>query len=1120
MRNLIRPLAVALCAPTLYLAAMREAAAAPPAPPAELLAAYRGDAELTSVCFVDPERGWTVGDHGVILSTRDAGLHWTAQESGLDCRLRSVFFLTPEQGWIVGGYYDPFVHRSRGVLLSTTDGGTTWRLEPTPLLPALRKIRMRTAQEGWAIGDPSPLAPSGLHFTRDGGKTWSAAGGHVPAGITAGDFTTVADGRRTRHTGFVADAAGRVVALNDKFLAATPTEELEPQTVRDLELRRDGSGWLVGDSGVVAPLDGDSWDLSLQPLGDDGWQVDWRAVALHDAHVWAVGSPGSVVLHSADDGRNWQSLSTGQALPLNDVMFVDAEHGFAVGALGTILATVDGGRTWQRQSYGDRRAALWTCFADAQAMPLELISKSCSDDGYRTVATLLCRRDLEPGADRSIATFDRTTAALSAAGISATDHAWSFPTRQAGLHPDGRELLSWWGEGDVKLGFQAVQAKLVLQLRMWRPDVVLTHAPSPRGELPTDQALHELVLQAVELAADPAAFPEQITKLGLAPWQAKKAFGYEPNQLQGTASVKTSDLLTRLAVPLDEFCAPSRALLFDRRTPPLSTMAVRMAMNRAASAAPERDLFAGITLPAGGDARRGVGGINGDTIDKMRRAGDRRRTLDAILIQKRGGVGGDFAARLRDVTAGLDDVAAGRAVFELAETFRQSGLWEAAREADEYLLTRWPQHPASEAALHRLMHYLASSEADHRLRRALVHTGDEQTTAAASQSASQSAPQSAPSPAAVRHPPTTLAQVESGSNLPQAATTAPNDRLDLLNITLAQSPPTITSSPIVPTPAARLLGRRVEPLPTATPAPREVAGDATASLAPTASNDAKAGLIGYLGDVERRKKCIALGAYFENRDPVGHADPSILFALAAARRKLGQTAEAESFYKHFVASHAEDAWWECAAAEATLKAGGGVSTKRRHRSLAAAERPHLDGKLDDTLWKTATTLELKSPMEDDEAWPAAAMIAHDDEYLYLAVRCKRTPDAVVPAPTGPRQRDADLAPHDRVDFLLDLDRDYSTYYKLTVDRRGWTAESCWDDKSWDPQWFVASGGDETTWTTEIAIPWSELCQERPRAGDVWALGVQRIVPTTGLQSWTGPASVRVRPEGFGHLTFE
>lgn len=1117
MRNLIRPLAVTLSVLTLYLGAVSEAAAAPAAAPPEVLAAWRSDAELTSVCFVDRERGWTVGDHGVVLHTRDAGLHWTAQDSGLDCRLRSVFFLTPEHGWIVGGYYDPFVHRSRGVLLSTADGGTTWKLEPTPLLPALRKIRMRTAQEGWAIGDPTPLVPSGLHVTRDGGKTWSAAGGHAPAGLTAGDVTTTADGHRTRHTGFVADAAGRVVALNDRFLAATPTEELEPQTVRDLKLRSDGSGWLVGDSGVVAPLDGDSWDLGLQPLDDCGWQVDWRAVALHDSKVWVVGSPGSVVLHSPDDGDSWQLLSTGQALPLNDATFVDGQHGFAVGALGTILATTDGGRTWQRQSYGDRRAALWTCFADAHALPLELVAKSCSDDGYRAVATLLCRRDFEPGADRTVAAFDRTADALSAVGISATDFAWSFPTRQAGLQPAGRELLAWWGEGDVKVGFEAVQAKLVLQLRMWRPDVVLTHAPSPRGELPTDQALHELVLQAVELAADPAAFPEQINTLGLAPWQAKKAFGYEPNQMQGTASVKTSDVLTRLAVPLDEFCAPSRGLLYDRRTPPQPTMAVRMAMNRAASAAPERDLFAGITLPAGGDARRGVGGVNGDTIAKMRRAAERRRGLEGILIQKQGGVGVDFAARLRDATVGLDDAAAGRAVFDLAETFRQSGLWEAAREADEYLLTRWPQHAASEAVLHRLTHYLASSEADHRLRRAMIHTGDDSTAAAAPQQPSQ---QQAAQPAAARSPVTTLAQLESGAALPQAATAAPNDRLDLLNITLAQSAPTITNNPTMPTPAAMLLGRRTEPLPTSTPVTREPASVATASpVAPTVAN-ANTGLIGYVGDEERRKKCIALGAYFENRDPVGHADPSILFALAAARRKLGQTAEAESFYKHFVASHPEDAWWESAAAESTLKAGGGASTKRRHRSLAATERPHLDGKLDDALWKTATPLTLTSPMDDDAAWPASALIAHDDEYFYLAVRCKRTPDAPIPAPTGPRQRDADLAQHDRVDFLLDLDRDYTTYYKLTVDRRGWTAESCWDDKSWDPEWFVAAGGDETTWTAEIAIPWSELCKERPRSGDVWALGVQRIAPTTGMQSWTAPAAVRVRPEGFGHLTFE
>ena len=41
------------------------------------------DAELTDVTFVDPDRGWAVGDRGVIWQTVDGGRHWTGFQGAL-----------------------------------------------------------------------------------------------------------------------------------------------------------------------------------------------------------------------------------------------------------------------------------------------------------------------------------------------------------------------------------------------------------------------------------------------------------------------------------------------------------------------------------------------------------------------------------------------------------------------------------------------------------------------------------------------------------------------------------------------------------------------------------------------------------------------------------------------------------------------------------------------------------------------------------------------------------------------------------------------------------------------------------------------------------------------------
>jgi hypothetical protein len=188
--------------------------------------------------------------------------------------------------------------------------------------------------------------------------------------------------------------------------------------------------------------------------------------------------------------------------------------------------------------------------------------------------------------------------------------------------------------------------------------------------------------------------------------------------------------------------------------------------------------------------------------------------------------------------------------------------------------------------------------------------------------------------------------------------------------------------------------------------------------------------------------------------------------------------------------------------------------------VVAAQKPKLDGQLDDLVWSQARPTELRSALLDDAAWPAVAMLAYDAEFLYLAVTCRKAPGVPYDNDPQPRPRDADLSGFDRVDIMLDVDRDWGTYYRLTLDHRGWTRESCWSDLSWNPDWYVASQNDDDTWTAEAAIPWAALAPAAPGHRDSWALGIQRTVPGVGFQSWTQPSSTSVVPEGFGYLLFE
>ncbi len=238
-------------------------------------------------------------------------------------------------------------------------------------------------------------------------------------------------------------------------------------------------------------------------------------------------------------------------------------------------------------------------------------------------------------------------------------------------------------------------------------------------------------------------------------------------------------------------------------------------------------------------------------------------------------------------------------------------------------------------------------------------------------------------------------------------------------------------------------------------------------------------------------------------------DPANNLSTLAARRQLGLNLHATKQL------------------EALLAGGGNPVLDDEHKLLtntapqrplaqckATAVRPLLDGKLDDECWKTATPVTTQSVA----GYPTEARFASDEKFLYVAVTCGHPEGKQVPK-VEKRGRDADLSGHDRVELMLDMDRDYQTYYRLRVDQRGAVAEDCWGDAGWNPRWFVATDSAATGWTAEVAIPWAELTGAPPSAGHVWAMNVVRVVPGAGVASWGGPSDAAPTPMAMGLMRF-
>ncbi len=437
------------------------------------------DARLNDLCFVDAQHGWAVGDRGVILHTDD-GRQWLPQASGVSYPLRAVRFLNEQIGWAAGGFAHPYTHASTGVLLTTRDGGQTWTPTPKFELPALRRLGFFDAQHGWAIGCPSALYPSGVFATDDGGRSWRPLPGGNTRGWLAADFIN-------SRTGALAGRSESLASVNRGAIEAARSAGLGLRSLAGIRLERSGFGWFAGDGGwvqVTADL-GATWQAPPGELPPVARNFDFAALAVRGPKCWIAGTPGTRVFYTPDAGRTWTASPTGVTVPLRAIAFADDQHGWAVGDLGTILATADGGQTWQRQGNGNTRAALLGLFAEPDDVPLELIARLSAGEGYLSVVDVLGRRDIEVVPRDCVPLADRLHEAVVGAGGSGADVAWQFPLRQAGLRLPSRQIVEAWDRVNDGRGLETLQAHLVRQIRLWRPEVIVTcDAGGKRGQSP------------------------------------------------------------------------------------------------------------------------------------------------------------------------------------------------------------------------------------------------------------------------------------------------------------------------------------------------------------------------------------------------------------------------------------------------------------------------------------------------------------------------------------------------------------------------------------------------------------------------------------------------------------
>ena len=176
-------------------------------------------------------------------------------------------------------------------------------------------------------------------------------------------------------------------------------------------------------------------------------------------------------------------------------------------------------------------------------------------------------------------------------------------------------------------------------------------------------------------------------------------------------------------------------------------------------------------------------------------------------------------------------------------------------------------------------------------------------------------------------------------------------------------------------------------------------------------------------------------------------------------------------------------------------------------------RPFLDGVRDSEGWSEGPQVTLRDPW-GEHGGVTEMYFMQDDEFVYVFCQVAESFSGETVSVSNERRYDSVKEEQEQVRLRIDLDRDYATWFEFVWNRQGETSDRCNDLLVWNPNWYVAVKENGGSWSTEIAIPKSELIADssNPNAGvaldstsRVWALNAIHIQP--GKSTRTIPPAV-------------
>ncbi len=280
--------------------------------------------------FTDTLNGWASGDSGIILHTSDGGTNWEIQPAGIDYFVEDISFINKRLGWGIANDYRYY----RSYVLKTTNGGVNWDSSPYPdSTIILSTVYFLDSLNGYMGGFNGVILK-----TTDAGNIWNQmpvdSSFHYHFHIK--NFNFIND-RIGAACGGIMDLGG-ILWLTTNYGYNWHTIIIGPEPIFALQyidssrVLAAGGDFEYGGSFTKSYDNWTSWNYNA--LGFFGIA---QAIAMRTMNeIWVPLGFSMGWAFSSDTGNSWTYVNNPDSTAIYDAVFVDSNHGWAVGNFGSI----------------------------------------------------------------------------------------------------------------------------------------------------------------------------------------------------------------------------------------------------------------------------------------------------------------------------------------------------------------------------------------------------------------------------------------------------------------------------------------------------------------------------------------------------------------------------------------------------------------------------------------------------------------------------------------------------------------------------------------------------------------------------------------------------------------